>query len=177
MLIRAALPDEAQDLALLGMRLWRETYMGLIPDANIALHLAETFGLRQQSAEMSDPGNTVLVIDEGGTLMGYALLQACGPELEELPFHFARPLEVARFYVDRALHGAGAAQALMTAVLSHAASEGHDGVWLQVWEQNPRAIRFYAKAGFTDVGDATFRIGEQVDRDRVLIHTLMVRGL
>jgi ribosomal protein S18 acetylase RimI-like enzyme len=79
--------------------------------------------------------------------------------------------------VDRALHGSGAAQQLMAGVLAYAAAAGHDGVWLQVWEQNPRAIRFYAKAGFTDAGDATFRIGEQVDRDRVLVHTLMAQQL
>jgi ribosomal protein S18 acetylase RimI-like enzyme len=50
-------------------------------------------------------------------------------------------------------------------------------VWLQVWEQNPRAIRFYAKAGFMDAGDASFRIGEQVDRDRLLVHALMTRSM
>jgi GNAT superfamily N-acetyltransferase len=176
-LIRPALPVDAQALALLGERLWRETYAGLIPAANIDLHLAETFGQPQQRAELADPANTTLVIDAGGRLLGYALLRAHAPESEQPPFHFERPLEVARFYVDRPVHGSGAAQQLMAGVLSYAATAGHDGVWLQVWEQNPRAIRFYAKAGFTDAGDATFRIGEQVDRDRVLVHTLMAQPL
>ncbi len=177
MRIRPALPEETQALASLGRRLWRETYAGLIPDSNLELHLAETFGPAQQAAELADPACTILVIDGDVGLLGYALLRACGPEIGKDWFHFARPLEVARFYMDRSLHGSGAAQALMTAALSHAVKAGHDGVWLQVWEQNPRAIRFYAKAGFTDAGDATFRIGEQVDRDRVLVHTLMTKGL
>ena len=43
-------------------------------------------------------------------------------------------------------------------------------------EQNSRAIRFYAKAGFQDAGEATFRIGDQVDRDRLLVHALATRG-
>lgn len=177
MRIRPALPEDAQALASLGRRLWRETYVGLIPESNLELHLAETFGLKQQAAELAEPGALTLLLEVGGGLMGYALLRACGPEVGNDCFHFARPLEVARFYVDRSLHGSGAAQTLMTAALSHAFAAGHDGVWLQVWEQNPRAIRFYAKAGFIDVGDATFRIGEQVDRDRVLVHTLMTKGL
>jgi ribosomal protein S18 acetylase RimI-like enzyme len=50
-------------------------------------------------------------------------------------------------------------------------------VWLQVWEQNPRALRFYAKAGFTDAGGATYRIGHQVDRDRLLVHALLARSI
>ncbi|WP_243382979.1 GNAT family N-acetyltransferase [Geothrix alkalitolerans] len=177
MLIRIALPSEAPALAALGERLWRETYTGLIPASNLELHLAETFGPRQQAAELADPACRTLVIAEGNALLGYTLLRACGPEEGMASFHFVNPLEVARFYVDASLHGRGAAQALMAAALDHAASAGHDGVWLQVWEQNPRAIRFYAKAGFQDVGEATFRVGEQVDRDRVLVHTLMNLGL
>ena len=169
MWIRPAFPADARELALLGERLWRETYTGLIPAANIDLHLAETFGADQQGAELATPDNTTLVIEAGGRLQGYAFLRPRGPQPVHSVYAFARPLEVARFYVDKALHGTGAAKALMAAVLEYATSAGHDGVWLQVWEQNPRAIRFYAKTGFIDAGDATFRIGKQVDRDRLLV--------
>jgi GNAT superfamily N-acetyltransferase len=177
MLIRQALRADAPALADLGRRLWFDTYTGLIPASNIELHLQATFGLAQQEAELSDPACTTLVVDEGGHLLGYALLQPHGPAQEHPACRFSRPLEVVRFYVDRVLHGSGAAHELMAAVLTHAVAAGHDGVWLQVWEQNPRAIRFYAKAGFMDAGDASFRIGEQVDRDRLLVHTLMTRNL
>jgi ribosomal protein S18 acetylase RimI-like enzyme len=177
MRIRPALPDDAQALAALGERLWRETYTGLIPATNLELHLAETFGPGQQAAELADPACRTLVIEDNGTLLGYALLRACGPEPGNPAFHFVKPLEVARFYVDASLHGQGAAQKLMAAALDQAVSAGHDGVWLQVWEQNGRAILFYAKAGFADAGEATFRVGEQVDRDRLLVHGLMVRPL
>jgi GNAT superfamily N-acetyltransferase len=136
MVIRTALPSEAQDLAVLGRRLWRETYAGLIPESNLAMHLAATFGPVQQAAELADPAcRTLVVEEEGGALLGYALLRACGPEEERASFHFVKPLEVARFYLDGALHGTGAARDLMDAVLAQAASAGHDGVWLQVWER------------------------------------------
>ncbi len=175
MRIRPATPADAPALVTLGERLWRDTYTGLIPASNLELHLAETFGLVQQTAELSDPANTTLILEQDGNPLGYALLRAFGPAAENPDCAFAKPLEVARFYVDQSLHGRGAAQFLMSAVLSHAATAGHDGVWLQVWEQNPRAIRFYAKEGFQDVGGASYRIGEQVDRDRLLVHTLMAR--
>lgn len=176
-MIRAALPAEALDLSILGERLWRETYTGLLPASNLELHLAKTFGASQQAAELADPACRTLVLEHDGALLGYALLRIGGPESENPAFHFVKPLEVARFYVDPKLHGRGAAQELMTAVLDHAAAAGHDGVWLQVWEQNPRAIRFYAKAGFADAGEATYRIGNQVDRDRLLVHAFMTCSL
>jgi len=173
--IRPATPADAAALADLGERLWRDTYTGLIPAANIDLHLAATFGPAQQAAELADPAHRTLVLEDGCGLKGYALLRGGAPAFEPTSFPFVKPLEVVRFYVDRSLHGTGAAGELMAAVLAEGVASGHDGVWLQVWEQNPRAIRFYAKAGFSDAGDASFRIGEQVDRDRLLVHTLMGR--
>ena len=177
MRIRPALPSDAQNLAVLGERLWRETYTGLIPEANLERHLAETFGQEQQRAELNDPDCRTLVMEEGAAFVGYALLRPHGPASEDGSCRFVKPLEVVRFYVDRSRHGSGAAQQLMNAVLTLAAADGHDGLWLQVWEQNPRAIRFYAKAGFRDMGGATFRVGHQVDRDRLLVHALMAKTL
>ncbi len=177
MLIRTALPADAQNLALLGERLWRATYTGLIPETSLEPYLAATFGPVQQAGELADPACTTLVIEGGDTFLGYAWLRAGGPEVEDASCPFARPLEVARFYVDRSRHGTGAAQALMAAVFAYAAAAGHDGVWLQVWEQNPRAIRFYAKAGFMDAGGTTFHVGDQAYRDRLLVHALTAQGL
>jgi GNAT superfamily N-acetyltransferase len=171
MLVRPALPADAQELALLGRRLWRETYVDLIPASDLESYLAEVFGPSQQAAELADPACRTLVLDEGGALLGYAWLRAKGPEAA-VPFE--NPLEVARFYVDRSLHGTGIALSLMRAVLAHASTAGHDGVWLQVWEENPRALRFYAKAGFTDVGETVFLVGSRSYRDRLLVYRLAV---
>ena len=173
MVIRPAVPADAQELALLGKRHWRETYVDLIPASDLESYLAEAFGPSQQAAELADPACRTLVLAEGGVLLGYAWLRAKAPEVE-VPFD--SPLEVARFYVDRALHGTGAARSLMAAVLAHAASAGHDGVWLQVWEENPRALRFYAKAGFKDVGETVFLVGALSYRDRLLTHRLVTRA-
>jgi ribosomal protein S18 acetylase RimI-like enzyme len=177
MRIRPALLEDVVALATLERRLWRETYLGLIPDANLERHLSKTFGTTQQAQELADPACVTLLISEGDVLLGYALLRAHGPERDGVRLPFKRPVEVARFYLDRSVHGQGAAQRLLAEVLLRAGADGQDGLWLQVWEQNLRAIRFYAKAGFTDVGGATFRVVEQVDRDRVLAHALMAREL
>jgi ribosomal protein S18 acetylase RimI-like enzyme len=80
-----------------------------------------------------------------------------------------RPAEVQRIYVDRPWHGRGVAQALMAAMLEHARNGGADRVWLGVWEQNLRARAFYRRAGFADVGDHAFRLGDEVQRDRVMV--------
>ena len=73
-----------------------------------------------------------------------------------------------RFYVDRPLHGTGLARRLMDAVLEAARSRAKRTLWLGVWERNARAQAFYRKAGFMDVGAQTFRLGRDVQTDRVM---------
>jgi ribosomal protein S18 acetylase RimI-like enzyme len=55
----------------------------------------------------------------------------------------------------------------MDAALAHARACGHDGVWLQVWEHNARARRFYEKCGFVAVGMHSFLFGAITERDPV----------
>jgi hypothetical protein len=41
-------------------------------------------------------------------------------------------------------------------------------VWLSVWDQNPRAIAFYRKVGFEDVGSTEFGVGSDRQTDRIM---------
>ena len=41
-----------------------------------------------------------------------------------------------------------------------------------VWERNARALAFYAKSGFVDVGTADFYVGTDRQTDRVLAMSL-----
>ena len=80
-----------------------------------------------------------------------------------------RTIELHRFYVDRSAHGTGVAQALMSAVREAAREFGGRHIWLGVWERNPRAIAFYTKVGFVDVGSTVFYVGPDRQTDRVLV--------
>jgi ribosomal protein S18 acetylase RimI-like enzyme len=60
----------------------------------------------------------------------------------------------------------------MTATIEHARFSGASVLWLGVWERNPRAIRFYEKCGFRDVGSQIFVLGADRQRDRVMVLSL-----
>ena len=57
----------------------------------------------------------------------------------------------------------------MRAVLAEAEAAGTATVWLGVWERNPRAIAFYHKWGFVDVGTQKFHLGADVQTDRLMV--------
>lgn len=167
--IRHGTKADAVALATFAARTFSETYGGDNAASDMHVHLERSFGNRQQSAELADPALTTLVALEGEALLAYAQLRRA-----ELPLRLGRedPIELQRFYTDRSVHGRGLAQALMTAV-RHAAQElGGKHCWLSVWEQNPRAIAFYKKAGFQDVGSTDFVVGTDRQRDRVLVREI-----
>jgi len=159
--IRPALPAEAPALTALALRLFRETYADRIPAEAIAQHAASAFRPEVQLAELQAPGGCVLVAAEEGLpeLRAYAQLR---------PAPAPATLEVARFYVDSPWHGTDLAAGLMAACLAWAGPRGYRRLCLQVWEENPRAIRFYLKQGFSDEGPTTFQVGPIVYRDRVM---------
>ena len=43
-----------------------------------------------------------------------------------------------------------------------------DVMWLGVWEYNPRAIRFYEKHGFVEVGSHVFQLGKDPQIDLLM---------
>ena len=57
----------------------------------------------------------------------------------------------------------------MSAVHEAAIELGGQHVWLGVWERNPRAIAFYSKMGFTQVGNHAFYVGPDCQTDRVFV--------
>jgi ribosomal protein S18 acetylase RimI-like enzyme len=133
----------------------------------MARYLAEAFSPEQQAAEITDPAGTVLLAEHhgesgGAELVGYAHLVA-GPVPDAV--RGEAPLEIKRIYVARAWHGRGVAQALMEAAIEAARARGARTLWLGVWERNPRAVAFYAKYGFTRVGEHTFVLGSDAQTD------------
>ncbi|MDT5220086.1 MAG: hypothetical protein QOF15_2191 [Mycobacterium sp.] len=77
--------------------------------------------------------------------------------------------ELSKIYVVNDFHGHGVAAKLMDAVLAVATEWGATSLWLGVNRQNLRAQRFYAKRGFTINGTRTFRLGDHVEHDYLMV--------
>lgn len=135
------------------------------PD-RLASFLAHTFTIEKQAAELADPAMTTLMAELYGGLAGVAQVRrtsyrptgVTGPD----------PIELQRFYVDPALIGQGVARPLMDRAKEEAIRRGGRTLWLGVWEVNARAIAFYRKAGFVEVGSHTFDVGGDLQTDLVM---------
>jgi diamine N-acetyltransferase len=164
--VRPGLVADAPALAGFAARTFAETFAADNRPEDMQAHLEASFGVRQQTAELVDPDVITLLAHQDEVLVAYAQLRRSQPPpcvtLE-------RPVELRRFYVDRTAHGRGVAQVLMATVHQSARELGGRHLWLGVWERNPRAIAFYAKSGFSEVGIHDFLVGTDRQTDRVLV--------
>ncbi len=159
--IRRATVGDAGPLAALGARTFEDAFGPANRREDMDAYLARTYGERQQKFEIEDPRSVTLVVEEEGSLIGFA----------QLRLEAASEIEIARFYVDRPWQGRGVAHQLMTAVIEEARKRAKT-IWLGVWERNARAIAFYRKCGFRDSGSQPFVLGSDLQTDRVMVRDL-----
>lgn len=160
---------DAAVLADLARRTFYDTFAATNDPTDMALHLANAYGVDQQTRELTDRDITTLLVEADGLAIAYA--QVRNDHVPECVTG-ASPVELWRFYVDQGWHGRGIAQSLMDRVKQAARERGAKTLWLGVWERNDRARAFYAKCGFTDAGEHIFLFGTDPQTDRVMVTTL-----
>jgi len=167
--LRPATLEDGPTLAELGARTFRETFEAICSSRDLAEFLAEAYGDAIQRTELADPSRPALVLEIDGVPAGFLQLRLGH---REPCIEGVRPVELQRIYLLREAQGGGHGAALMAAALRLARAWGADVIWLGVWEHNDRALAFYARHGFRVAGDHVFMIGQQVDRDLILVKDL-----
>jgi ribosomal protein S18 acetylase RimI-like enzyme len=163
--VRRARRSDARQLSSLAEATFRDTFEATNSPEDMALHCRTSYGEAVQAAEIADPDMVTLVCESPGTLVGFAQLRWGGAPRCVVA---AAPGEIQRLYVAREFHGMGVARMLMLACLDEMQARRSDVVWLGVWEHNPRAIAFYRKFGFAEVGEHIFSLGRDPQRDIVM---------
>ena len=166
--IRRGVRGDAGALASFAAAAFADTFGPDNRPEDMAAYLAEAFGDARQDAELADPACIILLAEQGGELAGYAMLrEGAAPACVG-----GDAIEIARLYAGRRWIGAGVGSALMQRCLDDGTSRGHRRIWLGVWERNARAIAFYRRHGFTDVGSQPFLLGSDLQTDRIMTRTL-----
>ena len=170
--IRRAAQDDARGLAELAEATFRASFGAMNTPGHMDRHCRSTYAEDIQAAEIADPDMVTLVCEEQGEMIGYAQIRwGSTPDCVLA----SRPGEIQRLYVVAGWHGKGVAQELMRACIRELQRRGSDAAWLGVWEHNPRAIAFYGKSGFVEVGSHTFPLGGDPQRDIVMVRALAAR--
>lgn len=135
MLVRAAVPEDAEAIAAVHVRAWQVAYAHVFPPEKLA-GLDEAARARQWREGLEADWHA-LVLDD---LSGFA---SVGPSRE-----VSGEGELYAIYVSSEHWGTGRGRALMDAALAALREAGFEDAILWVLEDNPRARRFYEAAGW-----------------------------
>ena len=136
-------------------------YGHVAPGPDTAQHLVNAYSDELVAAGLADPDMCFLMVtrempDGQRSDAGYAwLVKAEAPE----PLRARQAVELRRFYLHPDAIGTGAVEPLMAAALDQARQWRADGVFLSVWKDSARAIRFYGRQGFRACATVHFSIG------------------
>lgn len=144
---RDVIPDEAAALQPMAARIWWDCYRGMISDVQIARMLEA----------MYDPARVARELRAG--VRWEWLLIGCAPagylswELCEGTLHLHK------LYLEKAWHGQGLGQRMLSHVGDRARASGASRIELRVNRANERALRAYHRAGYHRVADDVRDIG------------------
>jgi ribosomal protein S18 acetylase RimI-like enzyme len=154
--------EDAAALQRLAKQTFADTFGPYNTEANMQQYLQENLSLDKLETELANPDSIFYFLRLDDQLIGYLKLNFANAQTE---LKDPRALEIERIYVIREYLGKKAGQLLYDLAVSIAQEKQLEYVWLAVWEQNKRAIRFYEKNGFIVFGQHTFCLGtdEQTD--------------
>jgi diamine N-acetyltransferase len=163
--IHQATAADAKLISVLGTVSFYEAYYEQDDAHDLANYIHESFELEKIRAEIEDKSTPFFIIYANEKAVGYAKLRT-GSKVDCIKS--ANSIELQRIYTIERVYGTGIGESLLKYCLETARAKGFETLWLGVWEENIRAQKFYAKHGFTRVGEISFPYGETVGTNFVL---------
>ncbi|WP_026617972.1 GNAT family N-acetyltransferase [Ensifer aridi] len=130
-LVRSALPDEADALAQIGLAAWRKGIKPLVP-VHVAVKIGQSNPFLPFVQELS---SRVLVAEIDGEPAGLGACEHADDTISDV-------------WVAPAFEGRGAASALIRALESQIADRGYTEARIHVAAANERALRLYQHLGY-----------------------------
>lgn len=160
--IRTAKISDLNILKEIGKRTFIETFASENSSKNMTEYLESAFTTEKLMSELTKMNSEFYFAEMEGEVVGYLKVNFNDSQTE---LKVSNALEIERIYVLKEFHGKKVGQLLYDKAIEIAKNKNLKNVWLGVWEQNPRAIRFYEKNGFKVFDKHIFKIGEDEQTD------------
>ena len=163
--IRYATLEDAAAISAMATSTFSNTYAAYNTPEDMEQYIQQHFSLAHIQNELADENVATLLATDNNSIMGYAKV-AAGSAPNNV--HKGKALEIARLYAVTAHIGKGIGKLLIEHCFEHAKKVGAQYIWLGVWQQNIRAIRFYKQFGFQITGSYTFVLGNDEQQDYIM---------
>ncbi len=144
--IRKATAEDAAIIALLGQITFRQAFNHFWKDEIILQnYFKQTFSFDKIKSSLAKPNNIFWLAFVDGLPMGYAKLKL-NSFYEHLTYE--NPAQLQKIYLLNDYIGQHVGEKLQNEICKEVIQRGIKTLWLAVWNENEKAIRFYEKHGF-----------------------------
>ena len=165
MKIRKINIDDLETLRYLSIQTFKETFEEVNTEEDMQKYLDENLSLERLKSELENLDSEFYFIENENKNLGYLKLNFENAQTEKVEENY---FEIERIYVLKAFLGQKIGQILFDKAIEIGREKNLEYVWLGVWEENHRAIRFYGKNGFEIFGKHDFVLGEDVQTDLLM---------
>ncbi|MDO9075779.1 MAG: GNAT family N-acetyltransferase [Rubrivivax sp.] len=170
LVLRPASVPDALCLSVLATQVFLDTYAtrGIRPA--IAREVSSAYAEPAFARAIADDRTRLCVAELDGHLIGFAQVTV-GATQERVPGD--APSELLRLYVQEPFTGKQVGTRLLAEAERLAAAAGSQVLWLTPWVHNHRALAFYARRGYEDLGRTWFTFEGESHENRVYAKALL----
>lgn len=167
--IRFATANDAVAIAALATQVFLDTYaaQGVRPD--LAREVFQVCSLDAFRARLEQPERGFVLAMRGDGLVGFAEVMR---QPLAAPAGGVRGAELAKLYVQPNAQREGIGRMLLKEAEQAALLASLDRLWLTAWDRNDRALAFYARMGYEDIGSSIYTFEGRDYGNRVLARLL-----
>lgn len=142
-----------------------ETFSNQNTPENMHIYLNSNMSLENLCNEYNNTDSSFYFIRINGNVAGYFKLNFS----QKYPNnHEKKSLEIERLYLLKQVQNKGFGKQIMNTIFEVSKLKNISTIWLGVWENNEPAIAFYKKMGFEEFGNHQFKLGLEVQIDKLL---------
>lgn len=163
--LRKLTPADVEQLLEISRRTFFDTFYQVNKPEDMEAYASNVFTVEKLSDELNDPNSEFYFALLGNQIAGYLKInfRSAQTELQD-----PQALEIERIYVLANQQGKNIGGQLMQFAINRAIDSDLSYVWLGVWDQNHKAIRFYQRHGFEVFSSHEFVLGSDKQTDLLL---------
>ncbi|MCK5836155.1 MAG: GNAT family N-acetyltransferase [Desulfobacula sp.] len=167
--IRSCLKIDFDKLQSISYETYDETFRPMNSQDTMDKYLEKSFNKNKLQAELNDTNCQFYFLYLHDDLAGYLKINEAQAQTD---INDPKSIELERIYIKKAFKGRGLGGELMNYALQLAGDMTKDYLWLGVWEKNLNAISFYKKMGFSEAGQHSFKMGDELQNDLIMKKTI-----
>lgn len=156
---------ETELLCKLGAQTFTDAYAANNTKEDLEAYNKKSFAPEVILAELNEINTEYYLCFDGPLAIGYLKLnfdKACEA------FESDQTTELQRIYVLKEYYQHKAGMKLMQYAIEICTARHNKYLWLGVWKENYRALKFYQAWGFETIGERSFKVGSKLYEDYYL---------